>query len=344
MKRKGYIVEQVADVDNLRLAFWKAQRGKSAKPEVALFRAGLDAHLLRLREQLLDGSYRMAGYRYFTVYEPKERVICAAPFGERVVHHAIMNVCADDFDRRQVPYSYACRKGKGTFAALEQAAVYQQRYGWFLKLDVRKYFNSIDHQTLIEELRRIYKDERLLRLLESIIDSYHASDGTGVPIGNLTSQYFANFYLSLADRYALERLRIPAYVRYMDDMLLWSNDRRALLEKGEALNRFMRERLQLTLKPFVCNRTEHGLPALGFLLYPDRIRLNLRSRKRFTAKLQQDCDLLRQGEVGEAEFARRVLSLYGFISHADSKGFSKYAIQKIGTGIESSNRVIRGGN
>jgi hypothetical protein len=344
MKRRGYITEQIADIDNLRLAFWKAQKGKSMNPEVVLFRENQDARLLEIRERLLDGSCRFGSYHYFTIHDPKKRIICAAPFAERVVHHAVMNICAIDFDNRQIPYSYACRKNRGTFAAVEQAAVYQKKYQWFLKLDVRKYFDSIDHEILFEKLQGMYKDKHLLNLFRKIIDSYHAGDGTGVPIGNLTSQYFANHYLSFADRQAVEQLRIPAYVRYMDDMLLWANDKSELLEKGKQFTRFIREHLKMELKPFVYNKVEHGLPALGFLLYPNRIRLNKRSRQRFSTKLRRNYTLLTQGEISESEFGNRALSLYGFIGHADSKGLAKHILQKIGTDIESSNRVNRGGS
>jgi hypothetical protein len=336
MKRRGYIAEQVADVDNLRMAFWKAQRGRSSKPEVARLRETLDPCLRRLREQLLDGSRSFGPYRYFTVYDPKQRVICAAPFEDRVAHHAIMNVCAPDFEGRQLPYSYACRKGKGTFAAVEQAAAYQRRFAWYLKLDVRKYFNSIDHQLLFAMVQRMYKDQRLLNLLWKIIDSYHASDGVGVPIGNLTSQYFANHYLALADRHAVVDLRVPAYVRYMDDMFLWANDRSELLEKGAQLAAFIADRLRLRLKPFVCNKVQHGLPALGFLLFPDRVRLNRRSRDRFRAKLREDYRLLRRGEIDQGEFGRKVLACYGFISHADSRGFARSAVRREGACMESA--------
>jgi hypothetical protein len=344
MKRKGYIFEQLTDIDNLRLAFWNAQKRKCIKPDIVLFRKNLDANIVQIRNELLEDSFQFGNYHYFTVYDPKKRLICAATFNERVVHHAILNICATDFDNRQLPYSYACRKGKGTFAAVEQAAVYQKKHQWYLKLDVRKYFDSIDHKILFETVQNSYKDKKLLSLFYKIIDSYHAQDNKGVPIGNLTSQYFANHYLSFADKFAVEKLHIPAYVRYMDDMLLWSNDKNELLEKGKQFESFMEEHLKLTLKPFIFNKVEHGLPALGFLLYPNQIRLNQRSKQRFSTKLQQYCALLEHNEIGESEFGRNVLALYGFINHANSRGFSKYIVRKIGTNIESSNRVNRGGS
>jgi len=316
MKRKGYIFEQIADIDNLRFAFWKAQKGKSQKKDVAAFRANLDSNLLQIRNELLEGSYRYGDYHYFTIYDPKRRVICAASFAERVLHHAVMNICAIDFDNRQIPHSYACRKGKGTFAALEQTAQNQKRFAWYLKLDVRKYFDSISHDLLFEKLQCIYKDEKLLRLFWHIIDSYHASDNCGLPIGNLTSQYFANHYLSYADRYATEQLRIPAYVRYMDDMLLWANTREELLEKGREFEKFISNNLYLSLKPAVINKAEHGLPALGFQVFPQQIRLNKNSCKRFIEKTAEYSRLLQERKIDEKKFAQNTLSLYGFISHA----------------------------
>jgi len=346
MKRKGYIIEQIADPDNLRLAFWKAQIGKSTKKDVVAFRQNLDANLMQMRNQLLDGSFHFGKYHYFSIYDPKERVICAADFGERVVHHAIMNICAVDFENRQIPYSYACRKGKGTFAALKQAYNCQKKYQWYIKLDVRKYFDSIDHEVLFSQLHRIYKDKKLLNLFWQIIDSYHAHDEKGVPIGNLTSQYFANHYLSFADKFATEQLGLTAYVRYMDDIFLWSNERDSILEKGKRFESFINNTLLLSLKPAVINKTEHGLPALGFQLFPNEIRLNARSRKRFADKLLRYNNMLINNDINEFQYAQNVLSLYGFISHAKHKGFSRSIINisNPGFGVTGSNRVNRGGS
>ena len=136
MKRHGYIYEQVLDSDNLRLAFYKAQKGKSAKLEVKLFRENLDANLLSIRTRLLNNSYCFGNYNYFSIYDPKHRIICASSFEERIIHHAIMNICSIHFDNHQIPNSYACRKGKGTFAAIKKAAIFQKKYEWYLKLDV----------------------------------------------------------------------------------------------------------------------------------------------------------------------------------------------------------------
>ena len=142
MKRENNLIEQIADPDNLRLAFWKARKAKDGKMEVAEYRKNLDKNLLLLRDNLLTGNVDVGNYYYFTIYDPKERKICAAAFHERVLHHAIMNVCHANFEKFQVYSSFASRLGKGTYAAIEKAKAYQQQFKWFLKLDVRKYFDS----------------------------------------------------------------------------------------------------------------------------------------------------------------------------------------------------------
>lgn len=162
MKRKGFLIEKVADIDNLRLAFFKAQRGKQDKVEVIDFGSQLDKSLMSLHDELLLGKVTIGGYSYFRIYDPKERLICAAPFRQRVLHHALMNVCHSCFERYQIYHSYASRKGKGGFAAIAIASRYQRKYPWFLQLDFHKFFDSIDHQVLYNQINRLFKDPLLL--------------------------------------------------------------------------------------------------------------------------------------------------------------------------------------
>ena len=225
MKAPRRLIEQVADPDNLRLAFWKARIGKSNGNNVSAYRKELGKNLLLLREQILSGDVMVGNYRFFTIYDPKERQICAAAFSEQVLHHALMNVCHPIFERVQIYDSYASRKGKGVYAALERAQVFTNKNQWFLKLDVRKFFDSIHQATLKTQLARIIGDGKVLWLLYQIIDSYCTIPGRGVPIGNLTSQYFANHFLAELDHCIKEKLRIKAYVRYMDDFVLWHSEK-----------------------------------------------------------------------------------------------------------------------
>ena len=178
--------------------------------------------MLLLRQQLLSGEVEVGDYSYFKIYDPKEREICASAFREQVLHHALMNICHQYFERYQIYDSYASRPDKGVHAALHRAKTYSQRQFWFLKLDVKQFFASIHHTVLKKQLQHLFKDYELLTIFAHIIDSYAASPNRGVPIGNLSSQYFANHYLAGLDHFIKEELRCKRYVRYMDDMVLWN--------------------------------------------------------------------------------------------------------------------------
>jgi RNA-directed DNA polymerase len=321
MKRPGYLIEPIADMANLELAYHKAKRGKGAKPAVLKFAKNLHGNLKILQAQILSGEVDIGNYHYFTVYDPKKRQICAAPFSQRVLHHALMNVCHPYFERQQIFDSYASRQGKGTYEALDRAREFNRRYAWYLKLDVRKYFDSIHHGVMRSQICRLFKDPHLLRIFDQILDSYAASPGRGVPIGNLTSQYFANHYLSPADHFVKEVLRIPAYVRYMDDMVLWHHDRAALLEAGYRFEEFIRERLQQELKPFCLNKNTSGLPFLGYLLNPCNTRLAHRSRHRYIQKIKTFHSALESGVWSQKEFQNHAMPLTAFTQHADAKAF-----------------------
>lgn len=328
--RAGGLYDRIAEPENLRLAFWKARRGKDGKPEVEEFRRNLDAELDRLRQELLEERVAWGGYHRFTIHDPKERVISAAPFRDRVLHHAILNVCEPVFERYQIYDSYACRPGKGLHACLARAKPYTRRHGWYLKLDVRKYFDSVAHEVLERHLARRFKDARLLRLFSGLIAGGGAAPGRGLPIGNLTSQYFANDYLAGLDHLVKEVLRVPGYVRYMDDLVLWQDDRHALLEAERRIRDFCRGELRLELKPPCLNRTARGISMLGFRILPDRILLARRSRKRFVRKMGAFGRRWASGEWGQAEFAAHALPLCAFAASAESVGFRNQVLEDVG--------------
>ncbi len=237
MKRYGNLIEDIAEYKNLNLAFYKASRGKQFKADVILYRKNLDQNLKKLQNQIITGNIDIGNYHYFKIYDPKERVICAASFPERVLHHAIMNICHQVFEQKLIHTSYATRPKKGIYKAIELAKKGIIKYQYVAKLDVRKYFDSISHKILMQKLEKMFKDPMLLYIFYQIIESYELKtpqvlenpaglkDLRGLPIGNLTSQYFANLYLSASDHFVKEKLKTPMYIRYMDDMLFFENDR-----------------------------------------------------------------------------------------------------------------------
>jgi RNA-directed DNA polymerase len=321
MKKGSYLIESIAEMENLYLAYYKAQKGKGGKLEVFDYGKNLKENLKVLQVEILRGSIEVGNYHYFTIYDPKERIICAAPFAQRVMHHALMNICHPYFEQAQIFDSYASRLKKGTYAALDRAKTYNRRYQWYLKLDFRKYFDNLDHTVLKYQLANLFKDKLLLDIFDKIIDSYSVNPMKGVSIGNLTSQYFANHYLAAADHFAKENLKIPAYVRYMDDMILWHDDKAALLEAGHQFRKYTEGVLHLELKPFCLNRNSKGLPFLGYRLFPDTVRLADRSKRRFAQKFKEYESKLVAGLWSQKEFQNHVTPLIAFTEYADAKGF-----------------------
>ena len=277
-----------------------------------------------MREQILRGTLMVGGYRMFKVFEPKERIIHTAEFSGRVMHHAVMNVCEQDLERAAIDDSYACRRGKGSLAAVARGRVFCDGHGWFLKMDIRKYFDSIDHGILYGLLGRQFKDRALMELFGRIIESYETAPGKGLPIGSLTSQHFANFYLAPLDRYVKETLHCRAYVRYMDDFVIWSQERETLAEILPLLERFLEEKLALRFKeaPFI-NRTSLGMDFLGYRLFPGKTRLNRRSKQRFFRKLRSYADDFHAGVLEEGAVQEGVTALLAFLKHADTKEFRR---------------------
>lgn len=320
-KRVGQLMPLIASKANLQEAFLRSLHESEAKQSVIRFRNNLNDNLYRISRQLLDGTYSFGHYQFFEIVDQKRRLICAASFEENVVFQAMMRICHPVFDNYQIATSFASRPGLGQYKALEKAQQYAQQYRYFAKLDVKKFFYSIDHMVLLQLLCRLFKDPVLLHHFQAIIESYEASPGKGVPIGNLTSQYFANHYLAVADHYALEVLHVKAIVRYMDDILLFDNDKRALMRKVHLLEQFINSKLRLELHEPVVNQTRFGIPFLGYVVYPHTMRLSSRSLLRYRKKMIMLAQLLREGRITEKEYAQRAQCLHTFIAKADTKGY-----------------------
>jgi len=323
MKRQTNLLQQIAGFENLLFAFYKAKRGKILKNDVVAYERSLDENLSKLGNDLISDKAEVGNYHFFTIRDPKVRQICAAPFSERVMHHAIMNVCHERFERHLTGDTYATRKGKGTYAALDRARTYIGKFKWYVKLDIRKYFDSIDHNVLKIQLFKLFNDNKLFDLLCRIIDSYQTLPGKGLPIGNLTSQYFANHYLSDADHFAREKLKLRGYIRYMDDILLFGSDKAELLSCTKMFMEFVEDRMKLQFKPIVHHQTSAGVPFLGYKLYPFTVKLNQRSKKRFKYKIKQYDDYLKSGRWSEEIYRRHVEPLVAFTQYAEARNFRK---------------------
>lgn len=346
MKRLGGLWPQVIAFDNLYLAYRAARLGKANRPGVSRFALNLERELLALQSELISGAYQPGPYRLFTVYERKPRLIAAAPFRDRVVHHALMRVIEPPLDRRFIFDSYACRQDKGVHRAVDRYQGWARRYAYVLKLDVARYFPSIDHARLKAKLAaRIMaariKDSAVLGLLGRIIDTSPPTDdhplwfpgddlltplerAQGIPIGNLTSQFFANLYLDDFDHWLKEEIRTPAYLRYVDDMVVLGDDTAALRDLRDAIReRLAGERLRLHPRKAEISRTGDGLDLLGYRVFPDFRRLRADNGHRFARHLRALATSYAAGRIAWAAVDAGVQSWIGHASHADTLGLRR---------------------
>jgi RNA-directed DNA polymerase len=320
MKRANNLIEKIADSDNLRLAFLKARKGKTYAPAVERYAKQLDEHLLQLRAQILTGEVTVGRFYAFKIYEPKERQINAPTFEEQVLHHALMNVCHPIFERRQLYESFASRIGKGTHAARIHAQSRTRARRFYLKMDVKKFFDSVHHATLKRQLGALIRDKTVISIFSKIIDSYKASSCRGLPIGNLTSQYFANHFLLELDIFIKETLRASDYVRYMDDFVLWHDDIQWLKHAQHQIELFANQTLHVELKTPTLNRSDQGLTFLGCRIFPQKMDLTRPARIRFFQKYTRACALHHTGEWPDDEFQRHVFPLLDFVQCARTGG------------------------
>lgn len=321
MKRQGNLFPMILDRDNLLLAFRKAARGKVTRRPVVAMRENLDQELAAIASALADGRMPGGTAEQFLIHDPKRRVITAPCFHERVAYHAIINVCEPVFDRWLIDDTFACRPGRGREAAVLRAATFATRWPRRARLDVRHYFNSVPHDQLLRMLSKRFKDRRLLNLFEEIVRGFRGSLGKGLPIGSLTSQHFANFYLGWLDRFVKETLRITAYVRYMDDILIWTDSEASLRQTLQRCEEFASEVLRLNFKPPNCGPSSRGVDFLGARVFPTHTTLNRRSRRRFGRRVRTLERAWRLGVVSDSELQQRLESLAAFARGAGVKSW-----------------------
>ncbi len=349
--------QQLCAWENLLLAYRKASKGKRGLPNVASFEYKLEDNLLQLQRELQDRTYEPGAYHSFYIHDPKKRLISAAPFRDRVVHHALCNIIEPIFERSFIFDSYANRIGKGTHKALDRATQYARRFRYVLTCDIRQFFPSIDHEILEDVIASVLREaipntreadcfdlrsrNDIIELIQKILQSgigvlseeyemvYFPNDNPstpsagqglfavhrprGLPIGNLTSQFWANCYLNPFDHFIKRELQCKGYVRYVDDFLLFSNDKSELLEWRKALiHRLMDFRLTLHEDKAQARPVAEGIPFLGFHIFPDHRRLK---RRRGIAFQQKYGQMLRGNANGKISRAQITASIQGWVNH-----------------------------
>lgn len=325
LKRRGHIFESIIDFCHLRQSARLAAHGTYNRDSLS-FMFELERNVLELKRELESRQYMPGEYRTFLITDPKPRIISASPFRDRVVHHALCGVLEPVFDSYLISDCYACRVGKGTVAAIYRAQHFSRRYGRFVKLDVRHFFETADHQVLKTIIRRLVKDSSVLSLTDLFIDkgAPGSQAGRGMPIGNLTSQNFANLYLAPFDHFMKEVVGVPGYVRYMDDILMFDNDPIRLAVAVKKASDFLAVlRLELKREAFRTGLTSDGLPFLGFNIFPGVIRFDRIRRRRFARKVSVVARMLDAGEVSESHAMSVLQSVYGWAGVGTTAAFTR---------------------
>lgn len=340
--------QQLTAWDNLLLAYRRASKGKRGQPNVAEFEYRLEENLLQLQADLQLQTYQPGPYRSFYIHEPKRRLISAAPFRDRVVHHALCNLIEPIFERSFIFDSYANRKEKGTHRALARCQHLARQYRYVLQGDVEQFFPAIDHAILRQTLAKKITDPPVMELIDRILaggvgvlaevyqmrwfpgdDLLAATRPRGLPIGNLTSQFWANCYLSPFDHFVKREVRCPAYERYVDDFLLFGNDKTMLWQWKEAVVERL-ARLRLTIHPGAQPRpVEEGIPFLGFITFPDHRRLKRSKGIYYRRKFRRMVQACRRGNLSLAELTAGVLGWVNHVRYGNTIGLRKAMFNQI---------------
>ncbi|MEK7167815.1 MAG: reverse transcriptase domain-containing protein [Patescibacteria group bacterium] len=298
MKEKFLIgYEDIISMDNLLSAWREFVVGKRSKPDVMDFSLDLMDNILQLHSELGNKTYRHGGYESFYITDPKLRHIHKASVRDRLIHHAVYRRLCPLFEKIFIPDSYSCRLGKGTHKAVVRLESFIRKSGrnntivcWTLKCDIKKFFASVDHGILLKILSRYIDNGDILNLLAGIIGSFENKPGKGLPLGNLTSQLFANVYMNGFDWFAKHRLKAKYYIRYTDDFIILSDNRSLLVGNLESINGFLRDELKLSLhaEKVSIKTASSGLDFLGWVNFTRHRVLRKKTKQRMIGRIMDN--------------------------------------------------------
>jgi len=319
VKRRRITLLEIADRGNLVLALYKAARGKRDRSTVRSFLTDVDNRLNRMGAMILAGRMPRGKFRSFTISDPKTRVIHAACFSDRVFHHAVMNLAGPVFERAMVHHTYACRPGKGIHRAVMQVQKNLRRYRWYVKIDINSYFASISHFRLLNVLDRRFKGREIRLQFERILSCHHNEPGQGLPIGSLTSQYFANYYLDGLDRMLEADPAVRTMVRYMDDIVWWCDTKLQARQVLVRVNNYLEQERGLKVKPAIqILRSSNGISYCGFRILPGTVRMSRRRKRSFQEKRLYWESQYIAGRISPGQLQACVSAVYAIPQGTDS--------------------------
>lgn len=331
--------KKICEFKNLHLAYLAARKGKRYRRKILEFGYKIERNLLELKYDLMSGNYRHGEYRQFIVCDSKKRHIKAAPFRDRVVHHAVCNIIEPMFDKGFIYDSYACRNKKGTHKAVKrlQSFIKSARKSsdntrenttlkiYCLKCDISKYFNSVDQNILLRLIEKKVRDAKTLNLIKIIIHSDNMETGKGMPIGNLTSQLFANIYLNKLDCFIKRSLQARYYLRYMDDFLILDFNKKKLHFAKDKIRRFLEDELNLKLHPkkAIIFPIDKGIDFLGFIVFENYKLLRKSTVKRFIKRMKKYKKMFEENKISLEKFNNSARSWSAYAKFGDSWGLRK---------------------
>lgn len=356
MKKLHNLMAHICSFGNLSAAFDDACKGKRYRDEVLIFKQNLERNLLELQAELLSGTYVVGPYREFYVRYPKPRLVMALQFRDRVVQHAIYRQLKPYLEKRYIFHSYACRTGKGTQRAADSVLNWERQIirrpngkEWYvLKIDVSKYFYRINHEIALDMFRDISDDQDFIALMDTIINNPDVPFGlppgmsadecppelrlfdVGMPIGNLSSQMIANMYLDRLDKYCKHTLGIHYYIRYMDDILVLSDDLQQLHIWRQRIEAFANEELELSLnKKTSIQKMTRGVEFVGRMITPSGIRIRKSTRERIKRVLKHICTMYNENSIELASALDTIQCYRGMLKHANAHGLSEWITEHI---------------
>lgn len=318
------------------MAWREFHRGKRNKPDVQEFEFNLEDNLFELQQELKAKIYHHFHYTAFNICDPKPRRIHKAVVRDRVLHHAIFRILYPIFDRGFIFDSYSCRIGKGTHRAVNRLEKFCRRLSknnhkkvFALKCDIRKFFDSVDHDILLKLIKQRAKDDNALWLIERIVKSFKKEPGKGLPLGNVTSQLFANIYLNELDQFIKHKLKIKCYLRYCDDFVILSEDKKRLASAAAIIDDFLERNLKLRLHSDKIEIRKHhqGIDFLGYVVLPHYRVLRTKTKKRILNKLAVRREKLQCGLVSEKSFNQGLQSYFGVLKHCKRHKIKKEIIK-----------------
>ncbi len=322
------LYSEICDYDNLVRAFKNARDGKTTIDYVIEFEKDLEINLFQLRNELLFHIYRPKPLKTFILHDPKTRKISKSAFRDRIVHHALCNVIQPIFERSFIFDSYANRKGKGALKAVERFHFFHRKISrnntlsaYVLKADIKHYFETVDHIVMLTLIQKKIKDHRVIWLIKRIFSNYSASEGEkGMPLGNLTSQFFANVYLNELDQFVKHTLKVEYYVRYVDDFVLFHTSRNVLNEYRLKIDAFLRGKLTLELHPDKSRiiPLERGTEFLGLKIFYHYKRIKTKNMRKFYRKLYYLCAQYERKEIQYDTIYDFMEGWLAYVKHADT--------------------------